>query len=181
MHLTDHLTDVQLNEYLDNEIKDRAQAESHLSSCADCTARLSALQALFDEIESLPEIVLSQNLAAPIARRMSGRASLPRSLRLTVTLQAATAIAAMIFAAPFVTQFISPYLSSLQVLSFVDMFLQLQTQWATWLDMLSQLKLLTMPEIPVIEPSSLFMMITVASVSLLWLIGNGLLLRNLTK
>src|SRR5688572_29358586 len=163
MHLTDHLTDVQLNEYLDNEIKDRAQAESHLSSCVDCTARLSALQALFDEIESLPEIVLSQNLAAPITRRMSGRASLPRSLRLTVTLQAATAIAAMIFAAPFVTQFISPYLSSFQAPSFVDMFLQLQTQWATWLYMLSQFQLPTLPEIPILQLSSLFIMLAVAS------------------
>jgi hypothetical protein len=176
-----HLTDEQLNEYLDNEIANRTQVELHLSSCANCAERLSALRALFDEIGSLPEISFSQNLAIPITRRVSGHTSLPRSLRLAVTLQAVTAIAAMIFAAPFVTQFISPYLSSLQAPPFVEMFLRMQMQWVTWLDMLSQLKLLTMPEIPVIESSSLFMMITVASVSLLWLIGNGLLLRNLTK
>jgi hypothetical protein len=176
-----HLTDEQLNEYLDNGITNRTQVELHVSSCANCAERLSALRALFDEIESLPEIGLSENLAAPITRRVSGRASLPRSLRLTVTLQAATAIAAMIFAAPFVTQFISPYLLSFQAPSFVDMFLQLQTQWATWLDMLSQFQLPTLPEIPVLQLSSLFIMLAVASVSLLWLIGNGLLLRNQMK
>src|SRR5574342_1078024 len=138
MHLTDHLTDVQLNEYLDNEIKDRAQVELHLSSCADCAARLAGLQALFDEIESLPELALSHDIAAPIAPRLSGRASLPRYLRLTMALQAVAAIVVMIFAAPFVLQFSSPYLSSLQAPSLVDMFLQLQTQWTIWLDMLSQ-------------------------------------------
>ena len=51
-----HLTDVQLNEYLDNETTERTQIESHLSVCDECTARLSALKTLFTEIESLPEI-----------------------------------------------------------------------------------------------------------------------------
>ncbi len=52
-----HLTDEQLNEYLDNESTDeRAQIESHLSSCDECAARLSTLQNLFAELESLPEL-----------------------------------------------------------------------------------------------------------------------------
>ena len=38
-----HLTDEQLNEYLDNEIVDRAQTELHLFACDDCAARLTAL------------------------------------------------------------------------------------------------------------------------------------------
>ena len=39
------LTDVQLNEYLDNETtNERSQIESHLSSCDECAARLSTLQ-----------------------------------------------------------------------------------------------------------------------------------------
>lgn len=176
-----HLTDQQLNEYLDNEIANRPPVESHLYSCVDCATRLAALQALFVEIESLPEIDLSQNLAIPIARKGSGHTSLPRSLRLTVTLQAVTAIAAIIFAAPFVTQFISPYVSSLQAPPFGDILLKMQTQWVTWLNMLTQFHLPALPEIPVIEVSSLSVMITVAGVFILWLIGNGLLLRNQIK
>ena len=135
-----HLTDEQLNEYLDDELIDRAQAELHLSSCDDCTARLTALQALFNEIESLPELALSRDLSAPITRGISRRAVLPHSLGLTVTLQAALAIVAIIFAAPIVMQFISPYLTRIQMPSFVDMFLQMQTQWRIWLDVLSQLQ-----------------------------------------
>ena len=42
-----HLTEEELNEYLDNEIQDRARVELHLSACQECAARLSTLQALF--------------------------------------------------------------------------------------------------------------------------------------
>jgi len=179
-----HLTDEKLNEYLDNEIADRPQAELHLSSCDECAARLTALKTLFDEIESLPELALSHDIAAPITRRVGGRAAVPavpRSLRLTVTLQAALAVVAIIFAAPIVMQFVSPYFSRIQMPSFADMFLQLQTQWRTWPDVLSQFRLPTMPEIPIGELSSLFIMLTVAGVSVLWLVGNRLLLRNHNK
>ena len=72
-----HLTDEQLNEYLDNEIVDRAQVELHLFACDDCAARLTALRALFDEIESLPELALSRDIAAPVTRRIDGRAAVP--------------------------------------------------------------------------------------------------------
>ncbi len=47
MHLTDHLTDLQLNEYLDEATNERAQIEVHLSSCDECVARLTTLQNYF--------------------------------------------------------------------------------------------------------------------------------------
>jgi len=184
MHLTDHLTDVQLNEYLDNELRDQAQAELHLASCNECAARLTALRALFNEIESLPEIALSRDLAAPIMSRVSRRGAVPvvpRSLRLTVILQSALTVTAIIFAGPIVMQFFSPYLSAIKTPSFADLYLQLQTQWTAWLDKLSQLQLPSMPEIPVLELSSWFVMLMVAGVSMLWLVGNGLLLRDQNK
>lgn len=176
-----HLTDEQLNEYLDNEIKDPAQVELHLSSCEDCAARFAAQQALFDEIESLPEVTLSRSLAAPITRRVSERESLPRSLGLTVILQTAAAAIAIIFAAPFVGEWISPYLTDIQAPPIADAFLQLQSQWMIWLAILSQFQMPTMPEIPVTEVSSLALMFIVIGVTLLWLVGNRLLLRNQMK
>lgn len=176
-----HLTDEQLNEYLDHEINNPAQVEIHLASCADCAARLAARQALFDEIESLPEITLSHNLAAPVTRRLSGRASLPRSLRLVVILQFTAAIVVLVFSAPFVVQFLSSSVASLQAPSLASVLLQVQAQWTAWLDMLSQLRLPNIPEIPVFELSSLFLMLAVIGASVLWLIGNGLLLRDQIK
>lgn len=173
-----HLTDEQLNEYLDNESKDHAQVETHLSSCADCAARLNALQALFDEIEALPEVALTRDLAAPVTRRVSGRVSLPRVLRLTAILQFATAVVALLFAAPFVTRSLLPYLSAVQTPSMVSWVLQVQTQWITWFDMLSQFQLPGIPEVPVFDLPGLFIVPVIVGVSVLWLVGNGLLLRN---
>jgi hypothetical protein len=172
-----HLTDDQLNEYLDNESTDRTRIELHLSSCADCAARFSELQDLFAEIESLPELELTRSIAS----RLTLPVSLPRSLTLTVTLQAALAIVTIIVAAPFVMQFISPYLSNVPAPSLADVLVQLQTQWMLWLDALSTFQMPAIPEVPVVEISGLFMMLTIIVVSLLWLIGNGLLLRNQIK
>jgi hypothetical protein len=172
-----HLTDEQLNEYLDNETTDRTQIELHLSSCADCAARLSTLQDLFAEIESLSELELTR----PIASRPPLPTSVPRSLTLTVILQAALALVTIIVAAPFVMQFISPYLANVPAPSLADVLVQIQTQWMLWLDALSTVQMPAIPEIPVVEISGLFMMLAIIVVSLLWLIGNGLLLRNQIK
>ena len=170
-----HLTDEQLNEYLDHESAEREQIETHISSCADCAARLTALQALFAEIESLPELPLTHDLAArftptpslPVPR-------LPRWLTLTATLQAALALLTVIMAAPFITEL----LPAVQTPSFADVLIQIQSQWLTWLDLLSTFQLPTLPQLPVIEISNLMITLTLAGISMLWLIGNGLLLRN---
>lgn len=173
-----HLTDEQLNEYLDHESYERAEIEAHLLACADCAARLSVLQTLFDEIESLPDLALSHSIAARLTLPSRRSTALPRSLTLTVTLQAALAIVTIILAAPFVMQSISPYVLNLPSPSIGEVIMQIQSQWILWLDALSQFQLPSIPEVPVMELSSLFVMLTVIGVSLLWLIGNGLLLRN---
>ena len=181
MQLTDHLTDVQLNEYLDDATNERAQIESHLSSCDECAARLSTLQNLFAEIESLPELALTRNLAAPFTLRPNLPAQLPRFLTLTVTLQGAIALVAIIMAAPFVIQLLPVF----EAPSLSSVFIQLQTQWTTWLDTLSTLRLSSgqafqMPTLPTLsfELSSLYLMSALVVVSMLWLVGNGLLLRQ---
>ena len=110
-----HLTDEQLNEYLDHETNERAQIELHISTCEECSARLAALQKLFSEIESLPELELSRNVAARFIPSPSLPAKLPRSLTFTLTLQAALALVTIIVAAPFVLQFVSSYTLSLSV------------------------------------------------------------------
>ena len=191
-----HLTDELLNEYLDHELADRARVDDHIAACADCSARLAALRTLFTELESLPEEKLSRDLreaslwdAAPFTRDASTSLSaslnlpapLPRSLRLTVILQTVAAVVALVFAAPFVTEFVAPYFATLQLPSFTEVLIQIQTQWITWLDTLSQLQLPTLPEIPVVEFSSLVIMLILAGASTLWLVGNGLLLRNQIK
>ena len=178
-----HLTDETVNEYLDNELLDRAEVEQHLSQCADCAARLATLQTLFTEIESLPELAISRSLreasqrdAAPFTRRDAGFA-FPRWLKLTAILQAAVAIASLMIAAPLITERVP----TIQTPSLTDLLLQLQSQWAAWPDMFSTFQIPPLPQLPVLEISSLVLTLTLAGVSVLWLVGNGLLLRNKIK
>lgn len=181
-----HLTDEQLNEYLDNESTERVQIEEHLSSCEKCAGRLTALQLLFTEIESLPDLAFSRDISTPFistglnvsTRGRNLSTPLPRFLRLTVTLQAVTAAIVLIIAAPLIMRLVSRYLFSTQSPSFAEIFLQLQSQWMIWLETLSQFQMPAIPEIPIIELSSLAIMLTLAGASTLWLVGNGLLLRN---
>jgi anti-sigma factor RsiW len=170
-----HLTDDQLNEYLDNEIIDRAPIELHLSSCDECAARLAALRNLFAEIESLPDLAVSRDLTPHLMPRVP---SLPRWLTLTATLQAALSVIAFMVTAPLMMQLLAPYVSNIQIPSFADMFVQFQSQWMAWLDLYSQLQMPSVPEIPVVELSSMVIVLTLVFVSMLWIVGNGLLLRN---
>jgi len=188
-----HSTDEQLNEYLDNETSDGAEIEKHLTSCPDCAARLVMLQALFAEMDSLPDAPLSRDLTAMVMQTLqqvhgnapsrSGAAffGVPRWLKLTIGLQAALALIAAVIAAPFAIEFASSTMPIMQIPSAGEIFLKLQAQWIAWLDMLSQLRMPSMPEPPVVETSSLLLTITLAGVSVLWLAGNGLLLKNQIK
>lgn len=172
-----HLTEEELNEYLDNELQDRAPIELHLSSCAECVARLATLQALFAEIESLPELELTRSIAARFAPSLGLPAQLPRWLTLTAILQAALALVAIILAAPVVMDLFPV----IQTPSLTDVFVQIQSQWTAWLGILSNFQLPSVPEIPVFEFSSFILALILVGVSMLWLIGNGLLLRNQIK
>lgn len=171
-----HLTDEQLNEYLDNESANRAEIETHLDSCDECAARLSTLQALFADLDSLPEVTLSRDLAARFSPRPSLAPQLPRWLTLTATLQAAAALVALIVAIPF----FSIMLPQIETPSFTTWLFEIQSLWTSWLDALStfQLPITQFPNLPAypVELSTLF--IALAIVSIFWIFGNGLLLRN---
>lgn len=169
-----HLTDVQLNEYLDDESAERAQIDAHLSLCAECAARLAALRSLFAEIESLPELPFSTTIAARFTPTPGLSPHYPRWLTLTAALQAAAALIALIAAAPFVANL----LPEIEAPSFTGLFFQIQSQWVAWLDLLSTFQVPAFPQSPVFEISSLVLTLTLAGASVLWLVGNGLLLRN---
>ncbi len=180
-----HLTDDQLNEYLDNESAERAQIDLHLASCSECAARLTALKTLFAELDSLPELELTHSIreaslwdaARFITTPNLPVPQLPRWLTLTASLQAVLALITLIVAAPFVANL----LPAIETPSLTVMLIQLQAQWTTWLDVLSTLQLPQFPQLPPLEISSLMLTLTLAGASVLWLVGNGLLLRKQIK
>lgn len=67
-----HLTDFQLNEYLDNAIDEtmKHKFDSHLQSCAECLARLEELQLVFFELAELHEIELPGDLTPSIMEHL---------------------------------------------------------------------------------------------------------------
>jgi hypothetical protein len=176
MHLTDHLTDVQLNEYLDNETTERALIESHLAECANCAARLTTLKTLFAEIESLPEITLSRSLSPYLilhsASSLTSRP--PRWLTLTATFQAALMLTVLILTAPLIANL----LPAIKTPSITQTFLQLQSQWTALLYIFTNYQLPSLPQFPMLQISNLMIALTLAVVSALWLVGNRLLLRR---
>ena len=171
-----HLTEEQLNEYLDNESTEHVFIEAHLSTCDECAARFSTLQNLFTELDSLPELELTRNLAAPFSLRPSLPAQLPKFLTLTAILQTAFAIIAAVIAVPFMASLFPV----IEMPSFTTIFANLQSQWVFLLDQLSTFHFQPVTfHLPVYEMSSL--LFTLAAMSILWILGNGLLLRNQMK
>ncbi len=71
-----HLTEDQLNEYLDNAVEAPVQARMalHLSGCADCRARLVSLQTVFQALAALPEETPGRDLTPSVLQ------ALPRQL-----------------------------------------------------------------------------------------------------
>ncbi len=172
-----HLTDEQLNEYLDNEIADRTLFDSHLASCGECAARLTALQSLFAELDSLPEVELTHSLASQITLHAASSPQLPRWLTLTATLQAALALIALVLAAPFVMNL----LPAIETPSFTEILIQLQSQWLTLFNLITNYQLPNLPTLPPLQIPTLTLSLALAGASLLWLVGNGLLLRRQIK
>jgi hypothetical protein len=68
----EHLSDTQLNEYLDDALPtgERHYAREHLESCDDCRARFDELQLVFKSLAELPDIHLSRDLAPGILSRL---------------------------------------------------------------------------------------------------------------
>ncbi|HEY2979882.1 MAG TPA: zf-HC2 domain-containing protein [Anaerolineales bacterium] len=183
-----HLSDEQLNEYLDQALtaEARAAAVAHLAACADCSARLTALQGLFAAIESLPEQALSRDLGGSVVHALrhsfqSQRGEgLPRWIRLTAGLQAALAVIVLVSAAPILQEVISPILTAYKWPSLAELLLQFQTQWTAWTQSIAAF---TPPALPAlsVDISTLALTSVAISAFLLWVVGNGLLLRRMTK
>ena len=172
-----HLTDEQLNEYLDNASTERILLEAHLDSCEECAARLSTLQALFTALDSLPEVALSTDLAARFTARPSLVPRLPRWLIPTATLQAALALLALSVSA----RILANRVPAIETPPLAETLLQLQARGLTVLRAITDYQIPALPQVPSFEISSLVLAITLAGASLLWLVGNGLLLRKPLK
>lgn len=183
-----HIEDTLLNEYLDSPLspRERASVQSHLESCEACAARLGALRAVFDKLESLPDTPLNRDLSPAVSAAIRARTqpALPPILRLAFAAQALVALALLTSTGPVFAQ----YLPQIPIFRFGD--LAMTTLARTQNTFAAELRALlvsfqqittggldlagtvTMPSL-----SPLGAGVFAVAVSLLWLIGNGFLLR----
>ena len=177
-----HLTEETLNEYLDGALSSSARTvtDAHLADCPGCASRLESLRALFAGLDGLPDVGLARDLSPAVLLALPRRARLPLLIRLVLPLQAPAALAILAWAWPALdNSFWLPGWSSLWDVSFSSASRLpgiLASQWSAWTQPLTRLTF--SPAISLhLYPSAFLLGLTLSSACLLWLVGNGLLLR----
>lgn len=189
--MTDHLNDDLLNEYLDGGLGPAAHAlaAAHLEACPDCARRLRVWQAVFTQLDTLPDEPLARDLSADVvAGIMSPAPFRPRPLlRLAFAAQAVLAVGLLIVAAPFLSASLSgldPAVWSQPVQFFAaDTLNTLAAEWAAvqtavdrlWADSAAFASQFTNP---ITNTTALMWGALLTTALVLWVIGNGVLLRS---
>jgi len=197
-----HLTDETLNEFLDDALPPaaRAAAAGHMAGCAACAARLAALEGVVARFEAVQVPALSRDLSAGVLRAIAqptDPAPRPAPRPILNWVFAAQALAALLLLAlawPVVSSLASAWinpgtglgpglrdaLAEIQSwLAFVAdpartverAWIALQTWWPDWVTFVG----FSWPDTGLgpVEAGLL-----VAAALGLWLVGNGLLLRQ---
>ena len=170
-----HLTDDQLNEFLDNSNLDNSMIR-HLDTCSDCQTRLGDLRSVFTALESLTEVQPPRDLTESILTKLSpawgGMAF--RRTRTWTWHSLAQALGAFAILAWLASSFVlPPEIATYQPPTFDSLL-------ASVIQMLSSFTF----EAPtfdlqpsIIDLQSTTILMFIISAVVLWLVGNGLLLR----
>jgi hypothetical protein len=180
-----HHDEWSLQEYLDGVLtdEDRERLELHLTECDDCAAEFASLKILFSEMERLPDEPLAHDIAVRVIRSLSLKED--RKPHLYLVLMAQLAVAIIVFAAiwPRISLELVNRYSLAQLLEplrqFADLSAQgilLMREFLNWIH-IQWIATLSMPAIdwPI---TGLSLALVVGGMTLLWLLGNGLLLRQ---
>jgi hypothetical protein len=106
--MMEHLTEAQLNEYLDNQLEGTAlaHAQAHLDECADCRERLASLQTVFQTLDALPEEIPAHDLTPSILNALPQRSSLP-GWQLAFAIQAGVGLGLLLLLFPLMAGYIT--------------------------------------------------------------------------
>ncbi len=164
----DHLTESQLNEYLDNALSapELRLIEMHLSGCVDCRNKVEAQRSLFQWLAKLPEETLSRDLTPLVLSRLPEQ-KLRLGWKLILAVQSGIALGLTI-------------LVSARLLPLVN----LKTVAAAFTLKFPPIELpvfhpssFTLPAFS-IQPSTSNLLFLAASALILWGVGNAALLRG---
>jgi hypothetical protein len=182
--MSDHLNDTFLNEYLDGYLSASQiiDVETHLATCAGCAARAESLRALFTTLDDLPDLPLNKDFSKAVLRTLRPEVILPRPWKWAVWGQ--LALAALLIAVSLPTFLQMEWLARLpQIPEFAEPLSQLgpafeqftqtiRQSMSQWLESFATFQAPSLPvSLGVLTPILL-------ATGLLWLVGNGLLLKK---
>lgn len=100
--MMEHLTEEQLNEYLDHSLEaaELARIGTHLSDCPDCRARLASLQIVFQALAALPEATPGHELTPDVLKALPHGSS-GLGWRLAFAVQAGLSLGFLLLFSPF--------------------------------------------------------------------------------
>jgi hypothetical protein len=191
-----HLTDDTFNAYIDRALTPAAlaEAEAHLATCVSCATQLNTLRVVFASIEALPEVPLSRDLSAAViasikpARTPSTRPVINPVMRVALVFQFLLALVALAIAVPFVAQ-ITAALPALSSFNLANTGLQwLTSTYQTFTTSFRPETLIPttdltslFTQIPTLQLSTAIIVLSLTAVTILWFVGNGLLLRSASR
>ena len=181
-----HADEDVLNEYLDGELSPSgcSSLEAHLARCPDCTRRLDALRELFANVQGLPEEALSRDLAPGVLRGLSRRRVSWRVLDLTLAGQAILALVLAVLAWPTLAQQAAVYAAfglegwQVPLAAWSGSFNQVSQAASALFDRGMRFD---WPPGLFARVSSSEILVIFSVISVLWLVGNGLLLGPRTR
>lgn len=184
----DHLSDFELNEYLDAMLDPDAigRVAAHLTGCSSCAARLSELRALFASLDELPDLPLERDLAPGVLAAIAPSASTSPILRLAVAFQLAIAVGLILLAWPVIARgtLVRAWLPSNEQVTvvFANTSRLLVEEWgnlqSVWQSLVAQ-GMHLIPHMPTLSLPRMAIWQLLAAAGVLWLVGNGLLLRRI--
>jgi len=180
-----HTDEWSLQEYLDDVLadEDSERLELHLAQCDDCAADFASLKVLYSELERLPDEPLAHDISARVIRSLALKEDRKPHLYLVLMAQLAVAIIVLAAIWPRISLELVNRYSFAQLLEPLRKLAELPAQgilftreFLNWIHF-QWIATLSMPAIdwPI---TGLPLALAVGGMTLLWLLGNGLLLRE---
>lgn len=184
--IDNHIQEIQYHDYLDNALDQAAQLvfEQHVAECQACRQELAELSQLFTAIESVPEFNLRVDLSSSILDAIDKQAGLSLNWKLATAIQFGLASILIIISWPLLSSYYSLYEFPIINTDYGTALTGLSIQINGYIIVLSgsinnlfESMSISSSQI-LLGDMAVFVWPTAVAATLLWLIGNGVLLRH---
>ncbi len=174
-----HLTEFQLNEYLDGALNEaeRQAVEAHLAACGGCREALADLQAVFFALDEVAEVELTADLSARVLADLQVQPDASPWLRPLLLIQAAVVSGMAVWLWPTLRDWALSMETAVRLLQ-TNFTLSLPALWeqiGEWVTAVTQQIQSVRPAIPLANAQWTWLIILAL---VLWLAGNQLLLND---